>query len=194
MTTKIDQLTEEQIRAIPSFVDKYVGIGLNTDRFTTEQARGFATRLYKFLGKEPPVVIVMDGPIHAWIAICILSQKNQVREQVWNQVGNQVWNQVRNQVENQVWEQVENQVGNQVWNQVWNQVGNQVENQVRNQVRKQVREQVRNQVRNQVENQVRNQVEGFVWPYLDGHLWASYLSWIKINEFIGVKSNPDYSA
>jgi hypothetical protein len=44
------------------------------------------------------------------------------------------------------------------------------------------------QVRAQVGAQVGDQVKDFVWPYLDGHWWASYWAWLSYHEeVVGVK-------
>jgi len=161
----VEYLTQKQISKFPEYVDKWVKIGLSTERISFDQVKRIVNNLYKeILGyNENPIIILMDSPISAWYATLFCNHIFNNNDQVWNQVENQVMNQVLNQVRNQVENQVENQVRDQVRNQVWNQVENQVRNQVRNQVWNQVWNQVRNQVWYQVWNQVGNQVENQVW-------------------------------
>jgi len=177
----VEYLTQKQISKFPEYVDKWVKIGLSTERISFDQVKRIVNNLYKeILGyNENPIIILMDSPVSAWYATLFCNHifnnndqienqvwnqvENQVMNQVWNQVWNQVGDQVRNQVRNQIRNQVENQVGDQVRNQVWNQVWNQIKNQVWNQVKNQVGNQVGNQVRDQVRNQVWNQVENQVW-------------------------------
>ena len=113
----INKLTKAQESQLPEFRDKWLKIGLCTDRINRATAIG---RVQKFrtdiLNLNPVPVVFLDGPVHAWMGVLLYSSnRNQVRDQVWNQVVNQVENQVENQVVNQVWNQVVNQVVNQVW-------------------------------------------------------------------------------
>ena len=172
----INTLTPEQEKLLIVYRDKWLKIGISTNRVSLSVGKHISDYYYKKLAEKPIVpVVIMSSPFYAWYAVCLMNQKD-VRNQVWNQVENQVWN----QVENQVW--------NQVWNQVRNQVQNQVENQVENQVRNQVQNQVENQVGNQVWNQVENQVGNFIYPYLNGHFMSSYFSFYNfINEVLKIE-------
>ena len=147
----ITKLTKEQEQQMPLYVEKWLKIGLSTERLDKKVISEYVPKLQKFLNRKNNLsIIIMNNPFYTWLAILLVE----------NQVGKQVRSQVENQIENQVRSQVENQVRNQVWNQV--------ENQVRNQVWK--------QVENQVENQVGKQVENFIWPYLDGNFASGYFS------------------
>ena len=64
-----------------------------------------------------------------------------------------------------------------------------LDNEIFDRISKQIFEQTNIQVQNQVTDQVKN----LIWPYLDGHYWASYISWIKFYEYIGIKFTIDYS-
>jgi len=168
----VEYLTQKQISKFPEYVDKWVKIGLSTERISFDQVKRIVNNLYKeILGyNENPIIILMDSPVSAWYATLFCNHIFNNNDQIGNQIGNQVWNQVGDQVRNQVWYQVWNQVRNQVGNQVWNQVKNQVENQVGDQVRNQVRNQVWNQVGNQVRNQVMNQVENQVGDQVENQV------------------------
>ena len=159
----VEYLTQKQISKFPEYVDKWVKIGLSTERISFDQVKRIVNNLYKEILEynENPIIILMDSPVSAWYAtlFCnhIFNNNDQIGDQVRNQVGNQVWNQVG--------DQITYQVGNQVRDQVRNQVENQVRDQITYQVRNQIENQVWDQVRNQVEYQVYNQVKNQVWIY-----------------------------
>jgi len=62
----IDKLTPEQEAMIPQYVEKYTAIGLCTDRIDPDAAVKYAAKLYEFIQKPMPKVIVAKGPIDAW--------------------------------------------------------------------------------------------------------------------------------
>ena len=138
----INALTEEQTKKLDEYRDRGIALGFRTGAIDRSLAEKYTKKLNKFLKRPNGPTIIMHGPMHAWIATCLLSK------------GQQVGQQVRQQVEQQV------------------------EQQVRQQVRQQVGQQVGQQVEQQVRQQVEQQVGSFVWPYLDGHWWASYRVWI----------------
>lgn len=88
----IKKLTKAQEKQIPRYVEKWLKIGLSTDRINKKEAIKICHRIYKeILNKPEAPIVVLDGPIHAWIAVCMLSQKpEQVRSQVESQVRSQV--------------------------------------------------------------------------------------------------------
>lgn len=68
---KIDKLTDEQIAKFPVYVDKWVSVGLNTDRFTQEEAEAIIWPFQeKILGTERTPVVLVDNPIDAWKKVC----------------------------------------------------------------------------------------------------------------------------
>jgi len=198
----IDKLTKEQEEQFEVYVDKWLKIGLCTDKFTREEAEPIVNDLYKHILKKDKVpLIIMDSPLSAWLAACLLNNDmsqvmsqvgSQVMSQVRSEVMSQVESQVRSQVKSQVWSQVRSQVESQVWSQVevqvWSQVDSQVGSQVMSQVRSQVWSQVESQVKSQVESQVESQVGSYIHPHLDGHLWAAYLSFYDyFSEIVKIK-------
>ena len=159
----------------------------------------------------------VDGQVRDQVGRQVYSQvldqlRVQVKNQVWDQVRRQVLDQVYGQVLDQVEWQVRRQVGDQVLDQVRAQVRSQVIGQVEDQliytVEEQVEGQVYSHVRSQVLYQVHNEVNGqvgeqvgdqvreifksFVWPYLDGCLFASFFSYYSFfkNE-LGVTGYTD---
>ena len=67
---KIEKLTPEQAAKMAEWRDKWIKIGLNTDRFTKDEAQNFSNYLYeKILKKQTVPVIVADSPLSAWIIV-----------------------------------------------------------------------------------------------------------------------------
>jgi hypothetical protein len=58
MTDKIESLTEEQQKAMPTFVDKWVKIGLCTDAADRPRAEEGVRKAYKEAGLTPPTEII----------------------------------------------------------------------------------------------------------------------------------------
>ena len=123
---KLEKLTDKQIEEFPSFVKKWVAIGLSTEPADFDRATKAALEAYKLCNlKKPMVVLRMSSPFAATVGgalawnmlknIPLAQVRAQVRAQVWDQVGDQVWDQVG--------AQVRAQVGAQVRAQVWAQVG-----------------------------------------------------------------------
>ena len=96
--SKINSLNEEQIKILDIYRDKWLKIGLNTDRFDLKEAKPIIDNIYIHILKKKPVpIIIMDSPLSAWLAVCMFcNERNQVGDQVWNQVGDQVGAQVKN--------------------------------------------------------------------------------------------------
>ena len=168
----INKLTSEQEKQLQVYRDKWVTIGLSTNRIDRKVAsENFMIFNKIVLGKEKrPIIIFMNSPLTAWIATLLLYD----------------WFYIKNNT--QVESQVESQVRSQVGSQVWSQVESQVESQVRSQVRSQVESQVRSRVWSQVESQVRSQNKNFVYPYLCGNFDSSYFSFYNFcNEVLKIK-------
>jgi hypothetical protein len=194
----IDKLRQEQIDKFPYYVDKWIKIGLSTERIDRKETTENINEFYKQILKLNPVpVFYFSNPVVAYLSIYyIYNLLNTKGSQVWSQVGDQVesqvGSQVRDQVRSQVGSQVWSQVGSQVRDQVRSQVGDQVRSQVGDQVRSQVGDQVRSQVGDQVESQVGSQVGKFVRPYCDGY-WAYWNSFYDFFEKeCNVKYNDNY--
>ena len=183
----IDKLTKSQEANLAEYRDKWLKIGLSTDRVTFGIAKPIIDGLYtKILNKKSVPVIILRSPLEAWLGTLYVANlfykgsqvASQVESQAWSQVesqvGSQVESQVRSQVESQVGSQVESQVRSQVASQVWSQVeshvGSQVRSQVRSQVESQVGSQVGSRVGSQVESQVRSQVESQVGSQVESQV------------------------
>jgi hypothetical protein len=166
----ITKLSDEQEALLPIYRDKWLQIGLSTERCDREACTEICQRLYKhILKRKRPMVVFMDSPLSAFLASCaFIFDLDQMRSLVDDQ---NHYSPIRTNLSSQV----VNQVGFNTGHQVWNQVGNQV----------------RNQVRNQVESQVRDRVQRFFFPYLSGSLDSSYMSFYDyFHEVVGIEYTP----
>ena len=108
----IKSLTKEQEVQALVFRDKWLKIALDTTPFDLEVARPLIDRLYKFLGKPNPLVVIMDGPIQSWIAVLVFAtDRSQIRSQIYSQIRSQISSQIRNQIHSQI----DSQIHHFVW-------------------------------------------------------------------------------
>ena len=175
---QIDSLTDEQIASMAEIRDKWIKIGLCTDKADRPRAEAAIYEMYKKGGLEPPKKIVWcDSPFSQGLTIAILKEFSanhhaltsvsdsikvgvgaSVRTSVWNSVGNSVRDSVwvsvgdslRVSVGDSVRDSVRVSVGNSVRESVWNSVGNSVWNSVWNSVRVSVGNSVWDSVRDSV--------------------------------------------
>ena len=88
----IDKLTEFQESQLKVYRDKWLKIGLCTDRIDRKAAKEISDYYYKNLANKPTApLVVLSSPLYAWVAVCLFKQ-------VGSQVGSQVWSQVWSQV------------------------------------------------------------------------------------------------
>ena len=127
MAKMIQKLTPEQAAKFADYREKWLKIGLSTERANRPRAEAAVKLAYEAGGLKPPKIVVwLDSPHAGAIGAAILAGTNQAGAQVWDQVGAQVGAQVWDQVGDQVWDQVWAQVRAQVGDQVGAQVGDQV--------------------------------------------------------------------
>ena len=90
---KIEKLTQEQIKLLEVYRDKWIKIGLSTDRFTKEDAQKYSDYLYeKILKKKKVPIIIAESPLSAWIIVnMFVFNQASVRDSVWASV----WDSVR---------------------------------------------------------------------------------------------------
>jgi hypothetical protein len=167
----LDKLTPQQEEMIPDHVKRWVAIGLSTVTEPVAVQRQIVRDIYDHILRRPCpyVIICVDSPLAAWLAVCMLSLSQvapQDYSQVWSQVYSQVRSQIQSQVAPQAWSQIESQVAPQVASQIGSQVASQIESQVDSQVALQVRSQVRSQVASQVDSQVLSDVWTHVWSHV----------------------------
>ena len=129
MKNKIEKLNEEQVAQLSVYSEKWLKIGLSTERANRSAAENALREAYKEGGLPPPPVIVwVDSPRGGLIAAKLLKEFFQ-KYPKYGREGEKVQDQVGGQVLDQVWYQVRDKVGDQVGGQVRAQVWDQVRGQ-----------------------------------------------------------------
>ena len=138
-------LTVEDLAQISHVRDRWMEIGLSTERCDRPRAEAAVHAAYVAAGlAEPPVVIWMDSPLGgAWAAVVVKTlakvDGDQLRDQLGGQLGDQLGDQLRGQLRGQL--------GDQLWDQLWD------------------------QLRDQLWGQLRDQLGDQLWGQLGGQLW-----------------------
>lgn len=119
----ITKLTDEQVKLMDEVKNEWLSLVFTPKKLDKRAAKKGINWLYEFSGLKKPMIIFVDSPLGAQIAVPMVrkifellkkGEVSQVRDQVWSQV----WSQVREQVGSQVVAQVVSQVREQVWEQV----------------------------------------------------------------------------
>ena len=165
----INSLTDKQEKKLKIYKDKWLAIGLSTDRIDRKSAAEnfnlFNEKVLK--GKKNPTIVFMDSPLTTWLALLLINKyigKGKNMSRVWSKV----WLQVGSQVESQVWSKVDSRVQSRVGSQVWSKVDSRVQSRVQSQVESQVGSRVR--------SQVWSQFGSFIYPYLGGQFDSGHFS------------------
>jgi len=155
----IQKLTPKQKNKLKEYKEKWVKIGLSTERFKKEDIRKDIDDLYTIILKRKKVpIFVFDNPIISWIAVCMLFKelngkfsKRNVKQEVWGEVREEVGQEVNQEV----WEKIEQEVSREVREEV----GRGIEWEVK----QEVGEKVERNVRQEVEWEVRQEAEQEIW-------------------------------
>ena len=123
---KLESLTEEQIAKFSSYREKWIKIGLATEKrgFDRSFSEKAIKKAYSCAGLiEPKAFIWTESPLHAGVCYALLKTKNNsVRASVWDSVGASVRASVRASVwasvRASVWDSVGDSVGASVWDSV----------------------------------------------------------------------------
>jgi len=189
----INQLTDKQKEKLKEYKEKYINIGLSTERIDRTEAEKNINILYEKIlkKKKPSRIFFFDSPLQLWRQLSFyvlfkrlvlnklkhidhnttkeveLDSSYQIPLSISNEVRDEVEKEVRDEVDkevkNEVRDEVVKEVRNEVRDEVWNEVGNEVGIEVRDEVGKEVRNEVRKEVEKEVENEVRNEVGKEVW-------------------------------
>ena len=172
---KITELTKEQEEYLPVFRQKYLDIACNGKRISREKLETSLEKAYKIIGKEKPMLIILESPQQAMMAIKLIENikgrqlSDQLNGQLWNQLRDQLSGQLRGQLNGQLW----NQLREQLRRQLWDQIGGQLSGQLRGQLR----------------NQLWNQLNGqpiYSSNYLYGTQDLYWIAWGRFAQYIGV--------
>ena len=71
MKAKIESLTDAQKEQMPSYVDKWVKIGTNTDRLDFDHTAKIVDSFRSLIKMQPAPLLIVDNPIEAWVACCL---------------------------------------------------------------------------------------------------------------------------
>src|SRR3990172_8932594 len=127
---KIEALTAKQEEMLPVWRDKWLRIGLSTERFTREEAQGVVDAFYIKLLKRPAVpVFVFDCPLTAWAAVVAL-KPNSVVVDFRSQLDYQLRSQFGSRLRSQLGSQLETQLGSQLRSRLRSQLRSQLETQL----------------------------------------------------------------
>jgi hypothetical protein len=138
MATRLDRLTADQEAQLPAIRDKWLAIGLSTERADRRQAEAAVRLAYRRGGlPEPAVLVWLDSPMAGAIGFAYVqalqrhlkkcpsvgaSVRASVRASVWDSVGASVGDSVRASVRDSVrasvWDSVRDSVGASVWDSV----------------------------------------------------------------------------
>jgi hypothetical protein len=91
---KIEKLTEEQEALIPKYREKWLKIGLSTDRIDRERAKGIIDRFYTEIIKtnSPQRIEFTDSPISGWEKVCELIIPDDIEvDFVWPYMDGSFW-------------------------------------------------------------------------------------------------------
>ena len=195
---QIDSLTDEQIASMAEIRDKWIKIGLCTDKADRPRAEAAIYEMYKKGGLEPPKKIVWcDSPFSQGLTIAILKEfsanhhaltsvSDSIKVGVGASVRTSVWNSVGNSVRDSVWDSVgdsvRDSVGNSVRNSVWNSVGDRVLTSIRDSVWVSVGDSLRVSVGDSVRDSVRVSVGNSVWDSVRDSVWDSV--WVSVGNSV----------
>ncbi|MCM1338895.1 MAG: hypothetical protein NC191_04430 [Muribaculaceae bacterium] len=193
----ITELTQEQKDLMPVYRDKWIKLGLATDRFTKEEAQKWSDYFYTNIRKKDKVpVIVTESPLSAWIIVNLFafaekgykltmdkipasvrdsvgdSVGDSVRDSVWASVGASVWASVSDSVRDSVGDSVRDSVRDSVWASVGASVGDSVWASVSDSVWASVSD---------------SKLINYISPYFEGSLDANIYSFFNyFNEVVGI--------
>lgn len=66
---QIEKLTDEQIAAMPRYVEKWINIGVNTDRLNYDETLDIVNNVQtELLNRKKTPIVIFDNPIECWVA------------------------------------------------------------------------------------------------------------------------------
>ena len=75
MADKIEKITPEQEAKMPQYVEKWVKIGINTDRLDYDHTKAIIDDFRGLINKDVNVPLVLaENPIEAWVLCCLVKQ------------------------------------------------------------------------------------------------------------------------
>ena len=68
---KIEKLTKEQEAKIPEYVDKWINVGINTDRLDPVPTKKTVDMFLELIGKPSTELLITNNPIEAWVCCAL---------------------------------------------------------------------------------------------------------------------------
>ena len=125
---KITHLTKEQEEQIPEYINKWVNCA--STPMDKEKASYWTKELYKFMGKEEPIIIYGDSPGNtiklAWLFLLLFNNKEEKTKQLDSQLYSQLSSQLGSQLGSQLYSQLDSQLGSQLDSQLGSQLYSQL--------------------------------------------------------------------
>ncbi|MHA1303734.1 MAG: DUF6745 domain-containing protein [Candidatus Heimdallarchaeaceae archaeon] len=178
----ITKLTNKQRLKLKEYDEKYITIGISTERINPLEAKAIINNFYKhILKREKPKIKIFANPVKAYLfcwyykfykKLFLLKLKKAKYNLNEVEVEHEVKNEVRNEVEHEVKNEVRNEVEHEVNNEVRNEVEHEVNNEVRNEVYNEIRNEVSDEIYSEVENEIKNEVWAEVGNEVDNEVWA----------------------
>src|SRR4030042_1763082 len=122
---KIIELTIEQRFKLKEYREKYIKIGLNTDRIDkkkcTEDINLFYEKILK--RKKPRKVVICKSPKQAWRLLCYYKLKKTTltkksRQQIQQEIYQELWQEVQQEVRQEVQQEVRQEVQREIYQEV----------------------------------------------------------------------------
>jgi hypothetical protein len=119
--SKKTKLSDEKWDEVFAAREQWREIGLCTEPADRPAAEAIFADFFRRVGREPPTVIWLDGPLSACLAapvVGLLFSGDQLGGQLWDQLGGQLWDQLWDQLRGQLWDQLRGQLRDQLWGQL----------------------------------------------------------------------------
>ena len=174
----ITKLTPEQEKLMSLFREKYLQIGLNTDRVDFEKAKSDICALYEWGGfSRPKQFYHFSSPMIAELFINLLCNRDQLRDQLYDQLSDQISDQLSDQLSGQLYGQLYGQLRGQLYDQLSGQLSDQLRDQLRGQLRGQLRDQLYDQLYGQLSDQLYDQLRDQLYDQLYGQKLSFMNTW-----------------
>ncbi len=175
---KITHLTKEQEEQIPEYINKWVNCA--STPMDKEKASYWTKELYKFMGKEEPIIIYGDSPGNtiklAWLFLLLFNNKEEKTKQLDSQLYSQLSSQLGSQLGSQLYSQLDSQLGSQLDSQLGSQLYSQLDSQLSSQLDSQLGSQLYSQLDSQLGSQLYSQLDSQLYSQLDSQLGSQLYS------------------
>ncbi len=176
MTDKITELKKEQEEKLQEYKEKWLSIGLSTQKINREKAGAAIDLVYSCAGLEPPKIkIWLRSPYEGVIGVWWLRQ-------VLKTLRGKALDQARAKITAKVGEQAGDMIGEHVRAGILaksrNQINLRISSRVEAQIKEQIGEPIKDQVKDRIWNHVLNQIKDQVKPQIEDTIWTQV--WIQV--------------